>query len=211
MAKPEQQKKIDWERVQLLYTSTDDSVKSISERCDVARATIMRKVKRLGWQRPGEIKLQHGLVEDKGPLSNHRHEVFSFNIAHGMPAQMAYTEAGYDCSDAAAKESARRLLENDDIRRRIAEHRAELAAAAKVTQEALLSQLESARLRAIKNNSASGEIQAVMGKARITGHIVSDRRNEKSAIEDVPDDALDAAIAKLQNEVGGNERPAATH
>ena len=50
-----------------------------------------------------------------------------------------------------------------------------------------------------------------MGKARITGHIVSDRRNEKSAIEDVPDDALDAAIAKLQNEVGGNERPAATH
>ena len=46
---------------------------------------------------------------------------------------------------------------------------------AEVTLASLLAELEEARLLAIKENQSSAAVQATMGKAKLTGHII-DRR-----------------------------------
>ena len=67
----------------------------------------------------------------------------------------------------------------------------------------LLSELEDARLLALKLGQASAAVAATMGKAKITGHII-DRREvgDAGAFDDMTDEELISAAARKARELG---------
>ena len=131
-------------------------------------------------------------------LKNPRHEKFAQEIAKAKTATAAMAAAGY--SD---PRNSTRLTKNDEIRRRIDELKERGAARAEVSVASLLSELEEARLLALKRGQASAAVQCSMGKAKITGHII-DRREvgDAGAFDGMTDEELISAAARKARELG---------
>lgn len=103
-------------------------------------------------------------------LRNPRHERFARHYIELGKGRQAYIKAGYNVSaPEIADASASRLLRHAKVRRRLQEI-ADMAA--KVTEDTLIQELEEARSSALANSQAGAAVQATMGKARITGHII---------------------------------------
>lgn len=107
------------------------------------------------------------------PLDNPRHERFAQELAKGAAASTAYIAAGYKGDRTAAS----RLSTNVNLQARIAELQSKAAEKAVVTVEDIARQLDEDRAFAEKVNSASAMVAATMGKAKVLGLIVEERRN----------------------------------
>jgi hypothetical protein len=77
-----------------------------------------------------------------GPLPSPRHELFAQAVASGMSAAKGYSLAYSRPRNGATRASAARLLTNANVRRRIAELRAEAAEQAKASLQILIPALE---------------------------------------------------------------------
>ena len=130
-------------------------------------------------------------------LRNPRHEKFAQEIAKAKTATAAMAAAGY--SD---PRNSTRLTKNDEIRKRIEELQQRGAARAEVSVASLLSELEEARLLALKLGQASAR-QCSMGKAKILGLII-DRREvgDVGAFDDLTDEQLVEEAARKAREFG---------
>lgn len=105
-------------------------------------------------------------------LRNQRHERFAQALAKGKSATEAYAEAGYS-SD---RGNATRLTANDSIKSRVAEIQGRSAKKAEVTVDTLAAELEEARGLALKEKQSSAAVQATMGKAKLFGLGVENRK-----------------------------------
>ena len=77
-----------------------------------------------------------------GPLHSPRHELFAQAVANGWSAAKAYALAYSRPRTGATRASAARLLTDVNVRRRIAELRAEAAEQAKASLQVLIPALE---------------------------------------------------------------------
>jgi phage terminase small subunit len=102
-------------------------------------------------------------------LKNPRHERFVLALSEGKSASEAYASAGYK----PCRQSASRLLTKADIEARLAELQASAAKSSEITIASILEELESARSRASSLDQLSTAVKATMGKAQISGLLVS--------------------------------------
>lgn len=107
-----------------------------------------------------------------GALKNARHELFAQALAKGKPASEAYVDAGY----AVSRPAASRLSTNVNIQNRVAEIQGKAAARVVVTVESLALELEQARAIALAEKQSSAAVQATLGKAKLFGLGVENRR-----------------------------------
>lgn len=112
-------------------------------------------------------------------LRNPRHEKFVREYLRLGVARRAYVAAGYKAQIAprrlmpsAADVCASRLLRRDKTQARLRELTAMAAKRHEVTEDTLIEELEQARTMALANAQSGAAVQATMGKARITGHII---------------------------------------
>lgn len=105
-------------------------------------------------------------------LKNAKHELFAQALAKGMTALEAYSSAGYSPSD----KNAQRLKCYEGVKARVAELQNKVAAKVSVTVESLTAELEEARALALKSNQNSAAVQATLGKAKLFGLGVENRR-----------------------------------
>ncbi len=107
-----------------------------------------------------------------GALQNARHELFAQALAKGKTADEAYAAAGFQPD----RGNASRLTSNDSVRARVDEIKSKAAARVVVTVESLSQELEEARAIALKERQSSAAVQATMGKAKLFGLGVENRR-----------------------------------
>ena len=108
-------------------------------------------------------------------LKNLKHEAFARNLVEmtksGGTQGNAYTRAGYRCENGAAEAAASRMLA--DVKNGVADRVKELMAGgakrAEVTVASLLNELEQARIGASDDGQFSAAVQAIAGKARLSG------------------------------------------
>lgn len=108
-------------------------------------------------------------------LRNPKHEQFAQNLAGigktGGTQGNAYTHAGYRCENGEAEAAASRMLA--DVRNGVADRVSELmsggAKRVEVTVASLLAELEQARVAAHDDGKFSASVQAIAGKARLSG------------------------------------------
>lgn len=105
-------------------------------------------------------------------LPNQRHEAFAQALAKGKSATEAYALAGYK----AHQPSASRLLSNAMVQERLAELQGKVAKKVEVTVESLAGELEEARGIALAEKQSSAAVAATMGKAKLFGLGVENRR-----------------------------------
>lgn len=105
-------------------------------------------------------------------LSNPRHEAFAQALAKGKSATEAYAQAGYKPH----QPSASRLLSNAMVAARVEELQGRVARKVEVTVESLACELEEARSIALKEKQSSAAVQATMGKAKLFGLGVENRK-----------------------------------
>ncbi|SOC45750.1 terminase small subunit [Rhizobium subbaraonis] len=105
-------------------------------------------------------------------LKNARHERFAQAVAKGMSATEAYAEAGYKGDRTAAS----RLSTNVNVGQRVSELQAKTAKKVEITVDSLAAELEEARALAIKERQSSAAVSATMGKAKLFGLGVENRR-----------------------------------
>lgn len=111
-----------------------------------------------------------------GALKNARHELFAQTVAKGISATEAYRSAGYSAVGNSAEAAASRLLKDVKVAARVAEITNKAAARVVVTIESLSQELEEARAIALKERQSSAAVQATMGKAKLFGLGVENRR-----------------------------------
>lgn len=137
-------------------------------------------------------------------LANERYEKFARGIAQGESQSSAYTAAGFKSTGKAAEAAASRLLSSAKsgalIAARVDELRDALAVRADVTQDSLLDELDAAveLARAVENPAAM--VSAILGKAKITGHIVAERKNQRSPLEEASDEEIERKLKHLRGE-----------
>ncbi|MBM7047562.1 hypothetical protein [Rhizobium lusitanum] len=107
-------------------------------------------------------------------LKNARHEKFSQLRAEGKTQDEAYELAGFKPS----RHHASRLATKGNIQARVAEIQGRAAERAAVTIHSLTDELEEARAIAIAEKQSSAAVAAVMGKAKLHGHLIDKRRLE---------------------------------
>jgi phage terminase small subunit len=105
-------------------------------------------------------------------LKNAKHERFAQWLAKGKTATEAYAEAGYKPHDS----NAARLSGNDRIQARLAELQDRASIRVEVTVESLSAELDEARALALKGQQPSAAVQATMGKAKLFGLGVENRK-----------------------------------
>jgi phage terminase small subunit len=136
-------------------------------------------------------------------LKNVRHELFCQGLVSGLRQAKAYTSAGY--SDHGAKQSAARLLNNADVRSRIAELRAENSAeflqlaVTERGQRLLALQERFDGLRQARLARAAGDYDAMMG----TGFVIRKLRSIGSGkdAQIVEEYEIDTALVEAMNSV----------
>lgn len=89
-------------------------------------------------------------------------------------ATQAAIRAGY--SKGTAKQQGSRLLTNADVHRAVNSGQKRVAKKAEVTVDSLAKELEQARGLALKEKQSSAAVQATMGKAKLFGLGVENRR-----------------------------------
>lgn len=105
-------------------------------------------------------------------LKNAKHELFAQALAKGKTQREAYIGAGYKYDEA----NAGRLTKNDGVAARVAELQGKVAAKVAVTVESLAAELEEARTAAVKSGQNSAAVQATLGKAKLFGLGVENRK-----------------------------------
>lgn len=105
-------------------------------------------------------------------LLNQRHETFAQALAKGKTATEAYTQAGYRGDRTAAS----RLSTKVNIRARVDELQVKVAKKVEITVESLAAELEEARALAIGEKQTSAAVSATMGKAKLFGLGVENRK-----------------------------------
>lgn len=105
-------------------------------------------------------------------LKNDRWELFAQGMAKGLTAEEAHVQAGYVRN----RGNATRLKANESVMKRIEELRDKGAARALVTVESLSAELEEARGIAIAEKQSSAAVSATMGKAKLFGLGVENKR-----------------------------------
>lgn len=105
-------------------------------------------------------------------LPNPRHESFAHYRAKGKTVDEAYQLAGFKPH----RGNAHRLSTNESVRRRIEELQEKVAKKVEVTVESLALELEEARALALGEKQTSAAVSATMGKAKLFGLGVENRR-----------------------------------
>lgn len=109
-------------------------------------------------------------------LKNPRHEKFAQSLAKGKSADESYLDAGFKPN----RGNAIRLKANESIVVRLQELQKAGAERTLVTIEALTSELEEARLHALKDEKgASAAVSAIMGMAKLHGLLI-DKQDHSS-------------------------------
>lgn len=121
-------------------------------------------------------------------LPNPRHESFAQALAKGKTADEAYAQAGYKPN----RHNASRLKTNEHITDRVAELQQKVAKKVEVTVESLAVELEEARAIALKEKQSSAAVQATMGKAKLFGLGVENRRLSGSVQVTITAEKLDS-------------------
>lgn len=106
-------------------------------------------------------------------LKNAKHELFAQGVAKGLSATDAYEKAGYKPH----RPSASRLLTNANVAQRVEELQAKAVKKVEVTVESLANELEEARSLALGEKQSSAAVSATMGKAKLFGLGVENRRH----------------------------------
>jgi hypothetical protein len=105
-------------------------------------------------------------------LPNQRHESFAQALAQGKTADEAYALAGYKAN----RGNAATLKAKQSILDRVAEIQAKVAKKVEVTVESLAAELDEARLMALGEKQSSAAVSATMGKAKLFGLGVENRK-----------------------------------
>lgn len=105
-------------------------------------------------------------------LSNPRHEAFAQAMAKGKTAGDAYVEAGYKPN----RHNAAALAREEHISTRLTEILSKVAKKAEITVQSLADELEEARAIALAEKQSSAAVSATMGKAKLFGLGVENRR-----------------------------------
>ena len=105
-------------------------------------------------------------------LTNPRHEAFAQERAKGKTATDAYALAGFKPHDG----NAARLSGKERIIARVAEIQSKGAKRAEITVQSLADELEEARAIALKEGQTSAAVSATMGKAKLFGLGVENKR-----------------------------------
>lgn len=121
-----------------------------------------------------------------------------------MSQTAAYLDAGYECSETAARANGARLLTNDNVASRVAELQAASAELAVVTADDLSAQLEDIRIKALAANQMGAAAQAVMGRAKLHGLIID--RAEVKDVTPITPEARQAEIDRLLAKTGRHLR-----
>ncbi|MCP2134587.1 hypothetical protein J2S28_001639 [Rhizobium sp. SLBN-94] len=103
-----------------------------------------------------------------------KQEAFVREYLIDLNATQAAIRAGY--SEATAKEQGSRLLTNVHIADAVAKGQAKAAKRAEITVQSLAEELEEARTLAIKEAQSSAAVAATMGKAKLFGLGVENKR-----------------------------------
>ena len=105
-------------------------------------------------------------------LKNARHETFAQGLAKGMSATEAYAAAGYKGD----RKAASNLWTNMDIKERVTELQSKAVKKVEITVDSLAQELEEARAIALAEKQSSAAVSATMGKAKLFGLGVENRR-----------------------------------
>lgn len=105
-------------------------------------------------------------------LKNARHETFAQGLAKGLSATDAYAAAGYKGD----RKAASNLWTNVDIKERVTELQSKAVKKAEITVDSLAQELEEARAIALAEKQSSAAVSATMGKAKLFGLGVENRR-----------------------------------
>lgn len=105
-------------------------------------------------------------------LKNARHESMAQALAKGKTADEAYALAGYKPD----RGNASRLTANDSVRVRVAELQSKTVKKVEITVDSLAQELEEARAIALKEKQSSAAVSATMGKAKLFGLGVENRK-----------------------------------
>lgn len=105
-------------------------------------------------------------------LANPRHERFAQAIAKGMTAEASYADAGFKAN----RGNAATLKAKQSILDRVAEIQAKVAKKVEVTVESLAAELDEARLMALGEKQSSAAVSATMGKAKLFGLGIENRK-----------------------------------
>ncbi len=105
-------------------------------------------------------------------LKNARHETFAQGLAKGLSATDAYAAAGYKGD----RKAASNLWTNMDIKERVTELQSKAVKKVEITVDSLAQELEEARAIALAEKQSSAAVSATMGKAKLFGLGVENRR-----------------------------------
>lgn len=105
-------------------------------------------------------------------LKNARHETFAQGLAKGMSATDAYAAAGYKGD----RKAASNLWTNMDVKDRVTELQSKAVKKVEITVDSLAQELEEARAIALAEKQSSAAVSATMGKAKLFGLGVENRR-----------------------------------
>ena len=150
------------------------------------------------------------MVAVMSPLKNFRHEAFAVNLAlatkHGWSNGECYARSGYKAVNDVAEAAASRLLGNvkHGVSQRVQELMNNGARKASVSVASLLDELEQARAAAQDDKQFSAAVQAIAGKARLTGLDNREKGGGGSASEYDKLETVEQVIAALVAECGGS-------
>ena len=121
-------------------------------------------------------------------LKNARHEAFAQARAKGKSIDDAYVLAGFKAN----RGNAARLNAYESVAVRVAELQEKAAKKVEVTVESLAGELEEARALALAEKQSSAAVSATMGKAKLFGLGVENRRLSGSVQVTITAEKLDA-------------------
>ncbi len=105
-------------------------------------------------------------------LKNARHETFAQGLAKGLTADEAYQKAGFKPN----RGNAATLKANQSILDRVTELQSKAVKKIEITVDSLAQELEEARAIALAEKQSSAAVSATMGKAKLFGLGVENRR-----------------------------------
>lgn len=119
-------------------------------------------------------------------------------------ASRAYREAysASKMSDNAIGVESHRVLHSPNVSLYLAGVREKVSKKAEITLETITNMLLQDREFAQESKNASAAVSATMGLAKVTGHIVEDRKNNRRPLDDVDDAELKTLIERAAKDAG---------
>ena len=127
-------------------------------------------------------------------LSNPKHEAFAQGLAKGRSQAEAYAEAGYKPSEPHAS----RLASSGKVAARVAELLELAVERHLVTVESLTNELDEVRQRALTDGQNAAAVAAIMGKAKLNGHLVDKAQIDvHHHYDDMSEEELDRELEQV--------------